>query len=196
MWNNSLRELWNISLRSMWNEICPHSRQRIFHICEANISQRSYFTCPKGQISLKKAQRDCVRLFSWQGREDSVSSLRRKAEFLISALLRSSVFRGSDSPPDCHSLPLPFKSRQIKTQKNTAYRSMPYFWCEKRDLNPYGVTTRPSNVRVCQFRHSRVTYIIILRLLKMSIPFLKKVIIYCQNFSTCISYTAPMSKMR
>ena len=30
------------------------------------------------------------------------------------------------------------------------------FWCEKRDLNPYGVTTRPSNVRVCQFRHSRI----------------------------------------
>ena len=23
-------------------------------------------------------------------------------------------------------------------------------------MNPYGVTTRPSNVRVCQFRHSRV----------------------------------------
>ena len=31
----------------------------------------------------------------------------------------------------------------------------PLFWCEKRDLNPYGKTTRPSNVRVCQFRHSR-----------------------------------------
>ena len=54
MWNNSLRELWNISLRSMWNEICPHSRQRIFHICEANISQRSYFTCPKGKCHWKK----------------------------------------------------------------------------------------------------------------------------------------------
>ena len=52
-----------------------------------------------------------MRIF-WQGREDSVSSLRRKAEFLISALLRSSVFRGSDSPPDCHSLPLPFESSQ------------------------------------------------------------------------------------
>ena len=28
-------------------------------------------------------------------------------------------------------------------------------WCERRDLNPYGITTRPSNVRVCRFRHSR-----------------------------------------
>ena len=44
----------------------------------ANIShlRSKYFTAklfhlPKGQISLKKAQRDCVRLFSWQGREDS-----------------------------------------------------------------------------------------------------------------------------
>ena len=28
-------------------------------------------------------------------------------------------------------------------------------WCGRRELNPYGKTTRPSNVRVCQFRHSR-----------------------------------------
>ena len=51
------------------------------------------------------------------------------------------------------------------------------FWCEKRDLNPYGVTTRPSNVRVCQFRHSRVCHrsngniYIIHFFSKMSIPF-------------------------
>ena len=38
-----------------------------------------------------------------------VSSLRRKAE-RISALLRSSVSRGSDVPPARHSLPLPFES--------------------------------------------------------------------------------------
>ena len=31
-----------------------------------------------------------------------------------------------------------------------------FFWCERWDLNPYGITTRPSNVRVCRFRHSRV----------------------------------------
>ena len=53
-----LRKLWNISRRlrlwSMWNEICPHSRQRIFHICGANISQRSYFTCPQGKFRWKK----------------------------------------------------------------------------------------------------------------------------------------------
>ena len=30
-------------------------------------------------------------------------------------------------------------------------------WCGRRELNPYGKTTRPSNVRVCQFRHSRRT---------------------------------------
>ena len=30
-----------------------------------------------------------------------------------------------------------------------------FFWCEKRDLNPYVINTRPSNVRVCQFHHSR-----------------------------------------
>ena len=29
------------------------------------------------------------------------------------------------------------------------------FWCERRDLNPYAIDTRPSNVPVCQFQHSR-----------------------------------------
>ena len=29
-------------------------------------------------------------------------------------------------------------------------------WCDRRDLNPYPYRTRPSNVRVCQFRHDRV----------------------------------------
>ena len=42
------------SFVAMWNEICPHSRQRIFHICGANISQRSYFTCPQGKFRWKK----------------------------------------------------------------------------------------------------------------------------------------------
>lgn len=32
------------------------------------------------------------------------------------------------------------------------------FWCEKRDLNPYVIDTRPSNVRVYQFRHSRMNF--------------------------------------
>ena len=28
-------------------------------------------------------------------------------------------------------------------------------WCARRDLNPYVVDTRTSNVPVCQFQHSR-----------------------------------------
>ena len=47
------RTLWNISPCSMWNEICPRPRKRTFHICGANISPQSDFTCPKGQISLR-----------------------------------------------------------------------------------------------------------------------------------------------
>ena len=56
MWNNSLRELWNIApfgRNVKWNS--P------LHICEANISQRSYFTWAlpyftrRRRISLKKA---------------------------------------------------------------------------------------------------------------------------------------------
>ena len=83
----------------------------------------------------------------------------------------------------CHSLQLPFKPRFLKIRKNNRRHieiCRLLFWCEKRDLNPYGVTTRPSNVRVCQFRHSRVrrlasTFDIILR-------FFWKVNTFFQNF--------------
>ena len=42
-----------------------------------------------------------------------------------------------------------------KKRKDCFFRNSP--WCEKRDLNPYGESTRPSNVRVYQFRHSRIS---------------------------------------
>ena len=51
-------------------------------------------------------------LFCWQGQKDSI--LARTAR---------SVFRGSDSPPDCHSLPLPFESFLIKTKRNNTLRA-------------------------------------------------------------------------
>ena len=34
-------------------------------------------------------------------------------------------------------------------------------WCARRDLNPYVINTRPSNVPVCQFQHSRPASVII-----------------------------------
>ena len=30
-------------------------------------------------------------------------------------------------------------------------------WCARRDLNPYVINTRPSNVPVCQFQHARIS---------------------------------------
>ena len=64
MWNNSLRELWNIApvgRNVKWNS--PP------HICEANISQRSYFTWRSQislavrRISLKKALAEASAFF-------------------------------------------------------------------------------------------------------------------------------------
>ena len=49
------------------------------------------------------------------------------------------------------------------------------FWCEKRDLNPYGVTTRPSNVRVCQFRHSRIYFVALSRNIDIILHFISNV---------------------
>ena len=49
---------------------------------------------------------------------------------------------------------------RLREASQTKQKSRPsgllFAWCERRDLNPYGGTTRPSNVRVCQFRHSRI----------------------------------------
>ena len=50
-----------------------------------------------------------------------------------------------------------FKSIQAK---NTERCSV--FWCGHRDLNPDVVDIRPSNVRVCQFRHNRINSIVII----------------------------------
>jgi len=49
---------------------------------------------------------------------------------LISALLRSSVRRGSDSPPDCHSLPRPFKpSFEIRANAKRTPSGVLFGWC-------------------------------------------------------------------
>ena len=47
------------------------------------------------------------------------------------------------------------KANFIAPKKERHHFGCRFFWCERRDLNPYGITTRPSNVRVCRFRHSR-----------------------------------------
>ena len=49
---------------------------------------------------------------------------------------------------------LPLHNSALFTTRNDCRK--PY-WCERRDLNPYGVTTRTLNVRVCRFRHSRIS---------------------------------------
>ena len=56
--------MWNVCLAAnvkycsfvaMWNEICPRSRSEHFTRVIAFHTPQAYFTCPQGQISLKKA---------------------------------------------------------------------------------------------------------------------------------------------
>ena len=47
--------------------------------------------------------------------------------------------------------------RHAHPKNKNGHRSDRFCWCGRRDLNPYDGITRPSNVRVCQFRHSRRT---------------------------------------
>ena len=54
-----------------------------------------------------------------------------------------------------------------------------FCWCGKRDLNPYIKDTRPSNVRVCRFRHSRVErYLLYTKEFQKSRGFAKKYFIF------------------
>ena len=50
----------------------------------------------------------------------------------------------------------PVENVLVELKNRTERNVQSCFWCERRDLNPYGITTRPSNVRVCRFRHSRI----------------------------------------
>ena len=57
---------------------------------------------------------------------------------------------------------IPYQACGLDNKKGTFGRQKFLFcWCGRRELNPYGKTTRPSNVRVCQFRHSREALYII-----------------------------------
>ena len=51
----------------------------------------------------------------------------------------------------------------VTKRQNEKARLKPcsFWWCGHRDLNSDGVTIRPSNVRVCLFRHDRLTLPII-----------------------------------
>ena len=79
------------------------------------------------QTSFKKrtfvGRQKCV--FCWQGQKDSI--LARPTR---------SVFRGSDSPPDCHSLPLPFESANPRTEKSQSTNALASFWQGQKDSNP------------------------------------------------------------
>src|SRR5699024_200966 len=58
----------------------------------------------------------------------------------------------SDKPP----VSLSFSATiALCTEKRQASEEACRSWCEGRDLNSHGKTTRPSNVRVCRFRHPR-----------------------------------------
>ena len=65
MWNVCLAA--NVKYRSfvaMWNKICPRSRSEHFTRVIAFHTPQAYFTCPQGQISLKKALAIASAFFS------------------------------------------------------------------------------------------------------------------------------------
>ena len=56
---------------------------------------------------------------------------------------------------------MPLLSQWINKKRTFGRQKFSFCWCGRRDLNPYVGNTRPSNVRVCRFRHSRESHYII-----------------------------------
>ena len=110
---------------------------------------RRLHTNPSDWIKTKHLQfasalflvREKCKFFIWCERRDLMGSAHR--------LLRK--------PRLCSPSARGFKSLPVFRHKNKepTLKCKFFIWCERRDLNPYGITTRPSNVRVCRFRHSR-----------------------------------------
>ena len=72
------------------------------------------------------------------------------------ALVKASAFFHTEKVLFLTNLFLPISSpAALIKQKSKVTRTLLFCWCGRRDLNPYDGITRPSNVRVCQFRHSR-----------------------------------------
>ena len=84
-------------------------------------------------------------------------------------------------------------------QKQPEINSSCFVWCGRRDLNPYVGNTRPSNVRVCRFRHSRVASSIIQHYSTLVKVFFKKsytlkIIFYIM--SICTPYTCVIIRLQ
>ena len=110
-------------------------------------------------ISCKEKVRTLIALGSyyivWCGKRDFESDIRyaKSIEFAYANLARNLPCGETGS---AKSVPQPTKQKEVDLMVNL------FCWCGKRDLNPYIKDTRPSNVRVCRFRHSRKCFTIIL----------------------------------
>ena len=76
-WNNMLSHIvkYLALLDVKWN--LPTFAERTFHICEANISPRSDFTCPNGQISLAHLRYSRCAKRSLISRDRDISNRKR-----------------------------------------------------------------------------------------------------------------------
>ena len=98
------------------------------------------------------------RLYLWCERRDLASAAAAPCMLMarrpsLSDSTRLTAPR-KNSPQDCFYAQTLSASSPARNKKESLLRLF-FIWCERRDLNPYGITTRPSNVRVCRFRHSR-----------------------------------------
>ena len=109
--------------------------------------------------------------FSWCERRDLLRCCRSYTPTSAKTVHRTVFFRFAPS----------FSSPVPKNKKEPLMRLF-LIWCERRDLNPYGITTRPSNVRVCRFRHSRIQLLFLKERMILYPNIGEKSIVFCKKF--------------
>ena len=140
------------ALVAMWNEICPHSRSEYFtrRRCISHFAE--IFHLPEGQISLKKAYCFRNRLFSGadnrtftlhSSRLASLANCRKFSVCFVKWVSSRWKLRVSFSI---------WYSHQAKKAPDRVL----FAWCGQQDLNLHSLATiRTWILRVCQFRHAR-----------------------------------------
>ena len=115
-----------------------------YNACRKYIVKGAAYPC----IRTCKAFFSSIPFFLAFMQTSKTSSLFLNVEILKRSQIFFKISEFFASLPKKHRFFCPKQKR-----KDCLFRDSP--WCEKRDLNPYGESTRPSNVRVYQFRHSR-----------------------------------------
>ena len=116
-------------------------------VCYVRCARFLQMLCACSSLCLRSAE-TCSSAIVTEGQSRATDGARPNNASIVACKLNN-LQGGSSS------------SVSAKKEKTRTKFVLIFLWCGHRDLNSDGVTIRPSNVRVCLFRHDRLTLLII-----------------------------------